>query len=392
MEAWVYPESPNDRRQVISTDNTTFDWSILHDGGTWHVFTGLNDVDTGFSAEANTWQHVAAVFIPGTGVRFYKNGQEVATLSIDFEDSPNDNGGDANVTIGQNPAFGGTEFFDGLIDEVTVYGRPLSAAEILAVYLAGSQGKCQNDADGDGVLDPDDGCPGTPQGTLVNAAGCPDGQCMPPPTNMVSWWPGDGTPDDIQGSNHGVLIGNLGFAPGQVGQAFSFDGVDDYVELPASFPNVVDFTFSAWVHWSGGAAFQRIFDFGQGFTNSPYMFLTPRDSSDQLRFAITNNGPGSETHLKTALLPAGQWVHVAVTLEGDTGRLWVNGELKDTQTITLNPSDVVGANTWLGRSQNHTADPLFDGLLDEVTVYDRALSAAEIHAISLAASAGKCKN
>src|SRR5205085_1655519 len=56
--------------------------------------------------------------------------------------------------------------------------------------------------------------------------------CTPPPAGMVSWWPGDGHARDIQGSNNGRLLGGTTFAPGVVGQAFSFDGMGAYVEVP----------------------------------------------------------------------------------------------------------------------------------------------------------------
>jgi hypothetical protein len=55
--------------------------------------------------------------------------------------------------------------------------------------------------------------------------------CLQPPAGLVSWWPGDGNANDIQDGNHGTLQNGVTFAPGMVGQAFSFDGVDDYVDL-----------------------------------------------------------------------------------------------------------------------------------------------------------------
>ena len=52
-----------------------------------------------------------------------------------------------------------------------------------------------------------------------------------PPSGLVSWWPGDGNADDVAGGNHGTLVNGATFAPGIVGQAFSLDGADDYVEI-----------------------------------------------------------------------------------------------------------------------------------------------------------------
>src|SRR5438128_321718 len=52
----------------------------------------------------------------------------------------------------------------------------------------------------------------------------PGPTCVPPPPDMVSWWPGDGNADDITGSNNGAFVGNSSFSTGEVDQAFSFDG------------------------------------------------------------------------------------------------------------------------------------------------------------------------
>jgi len=107
---------------VISTDNGGYDWTLYHDDGTWRVFTGTNWVDTGLPVDVNQWQHVAAVFDPAYGVRFYKGIRAFSTPEIGFEAST------APAAIGQNPGFGG--YFQGTIDEVAIWNRPLSAEEI----------------------------------------------------------------------------------------------------------------------------------------------------------------------------------------------------------------------------------------------------------------------
>jgi hypothetical protein len=160
-------------------------------------------------------------------------------------------------------------------------------------------------------------------------------------------------------------------------RALMFDGVDDYVDLPDNFPNVTEFTFAAWVYWNGGDPWQRIFDFGQD-TNSN-MFLTPSNGTN-MRFAITTGGGGSELRLNAySPLLQNEWVHVAVTLNGSQGVLYRNGIAVDTQPITLTPQDVAGENTWLGKSQY--PDPFFNGKIDEVAVFNRALSEAEVSTI-----------
>ena len=72
--------------------------------------------------------------------------------------------------------------------------------------------------------------------------------CLPPPPGLVSWWPGDGDPSDIAGNNHGTLMGDATYARGMVGDAFSFDGQNDYVFIgnPPDL-QLQDFTIDAWI-------------------------------------------------------------------------------------------------------------------------------------------------
>ena len=77
--------------------------------------------------------------------------------------------------------------------------------------------------------------------------------CVPPPPNMVSWWPGDGNTDDIIDGNNGILNNGATFATGMVDQAFLLDGIDDFVDV-GNAPNLHvsqgDFTVDAWVNFN----------------------------------------------------------------------------------------------------------------------------------------------
>lgn len=61
------------------------------------------------------------------------------------------------------------------------------------------------------------------------AAGIAQSSCVSPPSDLESWWPGDGDTGDVAGGNTATLVNGVGFASGKVSQAFSFDGGDDYV-------------------------------------------------------------------------------------------------------------------------------------------------------------------
>jgi len=174
--------------------------------------------------------------------------------------------------------------------------------------------------------------------------------------------------------NNGITSGNPGFASGRQGQALVFDGQNTLVTLPPNVATNNAFTFAAWVNWNGGGNWQRIFDFGNSTTH--YMFLTPSSSSGNLRFAIRNGG--SEQIVQTSTLAAGAWQHVALTLSGNTARLYVNGALAASNPgMSITPASFGPRINFLGKS-HFVADPMFNGLMDEVLITDYALSAAQI--------------
>ncbi|WP_082507323.1 MULTISPECIES: LamG-like jellyroll fold domain-containing protein [unclassified Duganella] len=188
--------------------------------------------------------------------------------------------------------------------------------------------------------------------------------------------------DTSGNARHGMLMNGAQWTAGKQGNAVLLDGVDDYVALPAKLMDgVADFSIAAWVFWDGGRNWARIFDFGSGTTHN--MFLTPQAAGAGLRFAISlTNGWGDQA-LTSAPLPSGQWVHVAVTLSGSTGTLYVNGSAVATNTQMTHAPFRMRSTTqnWIGRSQ-YSSDPYFNGKIDDFRIYNGALSAAEVAALA----------
>lgn len=150
------------------------------------------------------------------------------------------------------------------------------------------------------------------------------------------------------------------------------------MQLPAGIVSrAQQLTVSGWVKANSLSDYVRIFDFGSG-TNE-YMFLTPK-AGDRMLFAITNqgNGQGQEQTIDAPVLPTGVWKHVAVTLSGSTGILYVDGkEVGRNTSLTLNPTSLGQTkNNFIGKSQY--PDPYFNGLVDEFRIYSRALNASEV--------------
>ncbi|MEU0191191.1 beta-L-arabinofuranosidase domain-containing protein [Streptomyces afghaniensis] len=168
--------------------------------------------------------------------------------------------------------------------------------------------------------------------------------------------------------------------PGKFGTgADQVRGSYQYVDLPAAvLGGASAITLSVWVRPSHDANWTRVFDFGDDTTR--YLYLAARNQAGVPRFAITTSGAGGEQAIDgTAALPLNQWSHVAVTVAGGTGTLYVNGTAVARNTaMSLTPA-ALGTlkNNWLGRS-NYSADPVFAGAYEEFNVFSRALTAAEI--------------
>jgi hypothetical protein len=191
----------------------------------------------------------------------------------------------------------------------------------------------------------------------------------------------DGNANDSSGSGrNGTLVNGPTFVTGRIGQALNLDGTNDHVTLPAGIVSgLTNFTIATWVKLDTTAAWRRIFDFGTGTTTN--MFLVPTAGST-IRFAITTSGSGGEQRINgTAALPTGVWKHVAVTRNGNTGTLYVDGvQVGQNTNMTLSPSSLGNTNlNYIGRSQY--ADPYLDGQIDDFRIYNGALTATEIAAL-----------
>lgn len=193
---------------------------------------------------------------------------------------------------------------------------------------------------------------------------------------------GTSAADSSGNSKTGTLNGGATFTAGQSGNAVTLNGTNGYVSMPNGIANgATSVTISAWVKATSLSNWTRIFDIGTG--TSSYMFLSPQPGGTGLRFAITTGGNGSEQQINsTTAFPTGVWKHVAVTISGSTGKLYVDGvQIATNTSMTLNPSSLGNTTqNWIGRSE-FSGDPYFNGQIDDFRIYSRALSASEISAL-----------
>ena len=165
----------------------------------------------------------------------------------------------------------------------------------------------------------------------------------------------------------------------------SFNGSNQYIALDRSVADSRAFTFAAWVKPAGGAANQAVLWLGTSTTRR--MLFTASDASGLAKFSIANGG--AEQTLSTAALPVGEWSHVAVTLNGTNGILFINGIAVSTGFISITPDQLLAANTTTGKQHNYLARsegstmPMFQGSLDDAQFFSTALNATQLAAVTV---------
>ncbi len=207
---------------------------------------------------------------------------------------------------------------------------------------------------------------------LSNAPGC-----ILSPSNMVSWWAAEGNPYDIFSTNHAAPHDGFSYVAGKQIRAFRFDGLTGYLSITAtSIPP--PWTACMWVNRQNapgtGAALM-----GDGTYE---LKLEQYNGTRQVGF--TRFGVGDYNFGYTA--PVGVWTHLAFVGTTSNTLLYVNGALQSTLTNTLPlPRAYIGAG-YVNTSARFV--DFMQGGLDEILLYNRALSGPEISAIAAAGSAG----
>ena len=225
---------------------------------------------------------------------------------------------------------------------------------------------------------------------IVNVAAA----CTTPPPNMVAWYPGDNNSRDIAGGNNGSLQNGTTFAPGKVGQAFSFDGADDQIVVRhnANQNGGTQITIDAWINLTSSLHGQPIAQKRSASNIGGYTFETthsPFGPDNGLQWAIMISGSYHILQTPANVLTIGTFQHVAATYDGAMMRIYVDGVEKGNMAAsgTIDPRTdpfVIGRNV-----SNLSID--WHGLIDELELFNRALSQPEIAAIANAGTAGKCK-
>jgi uncharacterized membrane protein len=237
---------------------------------------------------------------------------------------------------------------------------------------------------------------GTSHGWLAGSSN----RCAAPPSDMIAWWPGDGNAKDIVSGANGVTMG-AGYAMAAVNKGFTFDGVNDYVDVPnpLSLPEITTgVTVAAWVNpqmppGSEGWVFAlRDPLMSEGI--SLYM-----NNGGYLEAALQAGAITTSASWDPVIQYDGHWKHIAMTADTTTGKvtLFVNGVIVLEDSPGLTGYFVRPQHLFFGqRQRSDTAEGPgmamhYRGLIDEVQLFNRALAPSEIRTIYQAGAKGGCK-
>jgi hypothetical protein len=241
---------------------------------------------------------------------------------------------------------------------------------------------------------------------LIRDFGLQAAQCIDPPHNIVAWWSLDETSgtvaDDITGSNSvGTHLGSPVSVLGKVDGALSFNGATDYVEI-ADHPDLNfgtgDFSIDAWVKTNISTGTRTVADKRSGTNFNPlgyslyiYNGYVGLQLADKSGFYNYNNNLDTSTSIAN-----GQWHHIAVTVDRDDFRglkFYIDGVLESTKNPMPYNGSLNNSSVFRIACQSYVVDPdyMFNGVIDELELFDRVITPAEVRAIWVADSLGKCK-
>jgi hypothetical protein len=324
-------------------------WEIAGSGALSIVHDGTIDFDMGITLTNNSWTHIV-VTRQGSTIIAYKDGIQTAqntSFSVTFTN-------DTSVRIGYATSFDNP--YSGSLDDVRIYNRALSAAEVQALYASGS--------------------------AKINSS----------PANLVTkgligWWTFDGGSItdkiyDSSGNGHnGYFINGATSTAkiiGKLGQALSFDGIDDYAQvggisdLDLSGTNQI--SLSGWIYPTAAQNYPSIIakqDGGGGEYGLTY------GNNTNLKPSLWLNLGGDWGSRVDAIgaIPLNQWTYVTATYDGSNAKIYINGLLNNTAAASGNLAEN-SDNVYIG--MGNSTNFIAKGSIDDVRIYNRALSATEV--------------
>ncbi|MGI9533778.1 MAG: LamG-like jellyroll fold domain-containing protein [Thermodesulfobacteriota bacterium] len=212
----------------------------------------------------------------------------------------------------------------------------------------------------------------------------------PSQSGLIAHWEldesGGTTALDSAGFNDGILNNGPVWQPGsgKLQGALEFDGVDDYVDLGTlDIEGGTGLTLSAWIMADDFDVHDsRIISKTTGISGTNHYWMLSTINQTGLRFRLKTGGTTTTLKSGTGELQAGAWYHVAATYDGTTMRIYKDGvevaSTSKTGTVAIDPT----VSAAIGNQPPGAGSRPYDGLIDDVRIYNRALTQIEITALA----------
>jgi uncharacterized repeat protein (TIGR01451 family) len=213
--------------------------------------------------------------------------------------------------------------------------------------------------------------------------------CTAIPSGAVAWYRAENNGVDSTGPNFATANGGATYTTGEVNQAFSLNGTTAYVSAPDNTTlRLAAFTIEGWFNLTGGTGVRTIVSktAGTSFSDSFVVYIAANGA-----IAAGYGDTSSIDAFSTSTFPATNvWHHFAYTYDGTTQQLYLDGASAGSAAATPaigydTHSLLIGADV-----DNQSAASFFPGRIDEVTMYSRVLTPAEIQTVYGAGTFGKC--
>ncbi len=209
--------------------------------------------------------------------------------------------------------------------------------------------------------------------------------CLPAPSGLVSWYRGQTNATDSAGANDGNANGN-GFADAKVGKGFDIQNTAGITVADDASLNLQNFTIESWVRSSpfSGSKFIAAKSGSDGLSGYEFGMI-----DGLLRFTL-NGGAGGADLIDDVNIADGAFHHVAATYDGTTMRIFLDGTVAAETLVTTTLGFESGGIFVVGNRQHLPNVSVFGGLIDELSIYNRALTESEIQSVFNSANVGKC--
>lgn len=189
-----------------------------------------------------------------------------------------------------------------------------------------------------------------------------------------------------------LTIDAVNWVDGGQGKAVRFNGIDEYFRIGYNTLQLGEFTLSMWVKWEGeaegssGLMGQRIFSARGNYRDRQYITLSPMETtaegSDGLRLHMRYENSDWELHREQAgPLSQNIWHHLAVVMNGQTLALYLDGVLMDEEMTMMSFASMRPQQLYLGKGTVLGGDGYFNGLMDNVYMYKKALDVDAINTV-----------